>query len=137
MIDFNDVRIEKEMTYLFMTNINIKYVHWAFADANITNYRIADLKSVQHDLPKQVAIPTFVPLAIERTDGTGRPCRNPVVLISHMNTVDLTKKLIEVHKLKDVELKHRVNVIRDDATQDYNENQRDYDGKIVVSSESR
>jgi len=132
MIDFSDVRIEKEPTYLFMTNLNKNYVCWAFEDAGIADYRIESLKKIRDQIPEHVVIPDSVPLVIYYPEG--RACRNPVVLITHMNTDDLLKKLIQACLLDDPDIRRRVEQIEEEALQDYLQNYQHLEGLIPIRS---
>lgn len=59
MIDFSNVRIEKDKTYTFITSTNTRFIKWAFEDVGITDYQIISLIKIRKQLPKDVIIPDF------------------------------------------------------------------------------
>ena len=117
MIDFSDVRTEKDETYIFTTNVCAEYIEWAFEDAGITDYKIETLKKIRKHLPRHALVPKFIPSIYG--DPKSIECRQPIVLVSHMNTDDLNKKLIKIFNADDPDLRNRIEKERQEALENY------------------
>ena len=107
MINFDDVRLEKNLTYLFISNTEIHDVNWCFEKADISNYEIISVEKLKENKPKELVIPNFVPLVATLDNSVTRPCKRPFVIISHMNTNDLLQKIVEINSGNDADLKEK------------------------------
>lgn len=131
MLNFKKIKKEKKETHVFLSNVNTRYLDWAFADEGITDYSIVPLTKI--DLPDDVRVPDFIPI----TPGskTKRNCKRPVVLISHMNAVELYEKIVELYKLEDIDLIAHIKKEQQIAKTNYEQNYKKYIPSQPVISE--
>lgn len=98
MINYNEIRIEDHVTYLFIPGINTNIIREAFKHANITDYKLGGVDALKSELPKDFEIP-FIPMAIDEVGivTEGFQTIFPAVLISHMNTDDLLSVIKRIY----------------------------------------
>lgn len=132
MISFDDVRIEKDLTYLFVTSINLCHVEWCLDKAGVTDYKTMSIKKFKENIPENVKIPDFIPAVPTRDKSMKRPCKYASVIISHMNKDDLLDKVIEIYEHNDPDLKALIDEENKKGTQDYYDNYSEYDGQIPI-----
>lgn len=102
-ITFKDVRIEKEITYFFMPSGCGPDMRHCLIRDGISDYKIIGASRYKSELPSNITIP---PVKM-RLDGPDEfVCKRGLtcVLISHMNTDDLTEKLRQIQNCEDDDL---------------------------------
>ena len=127
MIKFDDVRLEQELTYLFITCTAVENIEWCFEQAGVTDYKVYNHTEFADVVPAHIPIPEvkIIPLPEETTT---RIDKRPCVIVSHMNVDDLTEKIYDIIRQEDPDLCAHIKAYQAKIHAAYIENYQDYNG---------
>ena len=128
-ITFADVRHEPNKTFVFVSNLIIRDLKFCL-DREHIEYEIYGKKDFEHVLPADISIPEIKAMPVL---GATRICKNPAVIISHLNADQFYAKLEQIALRNDDELQARIRAMDAQALQSYEENYKHLDGQIPVS----
>lgn len=128
-ITFSDITREPEMTYVFVSPLIVKDLRFCLDRENIP-YQIFGKKDFDKVLPADVIIPDVKTMPIP---GADRICKNPAVVISHLNANQFYNKLEQIALKSDDDLQAREKAMSEQALKSYETNYKHFDGQIPVS----
>jgi hypothetical protein len=129
MIKFDDVKIEKELTYTFAPAVYATDVEWCFEKNGITDYEVYGKKDFDKVVPQNVTIPV-VRYSADSDDPIigGRTC----VFITHMNSEQLLQKIYEIGDGADPDIMEKHHQDNLAAWDEYEKNYKDLEGQIPI-----
>ena len=128
-ITFSNITREPGMTYVFVSPLIVKDLRFCLDRENIP-YQIFGKKDFDKVLPAGTVIPEVKAIPVL---GADRICKNPAVVISHLNADQFYAKLEQIALKNDDDLQAHTKAINAQALESYETNYKHFNGQIPVA----